>query len=165
VRYVFKTRPEAVIVGVLCDFIEGEARNLGEGLEILKEIKNPEALQYNGIYFTTGYDSYEGARRSLKDMPTREMAEAVRLEYDKKLDSAKPKEVKKRGDSRFGDFSLITVAAISSFRRKRQSIIVSRDRWIKLACESLYEKFQLQVYCQDQRHFSIQEIVGRVTTK
>jgi hypothetical protein len=167
VRYVFKARPEseAVILGVLCDLIEGEARNLGEGLEIIKEIKNPEALQYDGIFFITGYDSYDGARRSLKDMPSPEMAEAVRAEYDKKLDSSKPKEGKKRGDSKFGDFSLITVAAISAFRRKRQSIIVSRDRWIRLACEALHDQFKLQLYCQDQHNFSVQEITDRIVAK
>jgi hypothetical protein len=150
---------------VLCDIVEGEARNLKEGLAIIQEIKDPKALEYSGIYFTTGYDSYDGARRSLKDMPSPEMAEAVRVEYDKKLETPKPKDGKKRGDSKFGDFSLITVAAISAFRRKRQSVIVSRDRWIKLACESLHDKFQLQLYCQDQRHFSLKEIIDRVGVK
>ena len=98
-------------------------------------------------------------------MPTQEMAKAVRVEYDKKLDSPKPKEAKKRGDSKFGDFSLITVAAISAVRRKKQSIIVSRDRWIRLACEALHDQFKLQLYCQDQRNFSIQEITDRVLAK
>ena len=126
-----RTEEEPAILGVLCDFIEGEARNLKEGLAIIEEIKDPNSLDYGGIYFTTGYDSYDGFRRSLKDMPTPEMAEAVRVEYDKKLDSPSPKGGKKRGDSKFGDFSLVTVAVISAHRRKRQSIIVSRDRWIK----------------------------------
>ena len=154
-----------MVLGILCDFIEGETRNLKEGLEIIQEIKDPKVLEYSGIYFTTSYDSYDGSRRSLEDMPTPEMAEAVRLEYDKKLDSPQPKDGRKRGDSKFGDFSLITVAALSAFRRKRQSIIVSRDRWIKLACEALHKKFQLQLYCQDQRHFSMQEITDRVPAK
>ena len=156
---------EPPFLGVLCDIVEGEARNLKEGLAIIQEIKDPKALEYEGIYFTTGYDSYDGARRSLKDMPSPDMAEAVRIEYDKKLETPKPKNDKKRGDSKFGDFSLLTVAAICAFRRKRQSIIVSRDRWIKLACESLRKKFQLQLYCQDQRHFSSQEITDRTAVK
>jgi hypothetical protein len=130
-RYAFRAAGnlEATFLGVICDFIEGEVRNLRQGLEILEEIKNPASLQYNGFYFKTTCDSYAGARRSLEDMPTPEMAEAVRVEYDKKLDTPPPKEVKKkRGDSKFGDFSLLTVATISAFRRKRQSIVVSRDR-------------------------------------
>jgi hypothetical protein len=167
-RYAFRAAGdfEATFLGVICDFIEGEVRNLRQGLEILEEIKNPASIQYSGFYFKTTYDSYAGARRSLEDMPTPEMAEAVRVEYDKKLDSPPPKELKKkRGDSKFGDFSLLTVATISAFRRKRQSVVVSRDRWVKLACDSLAVTFQLQIHCQDPRHFSAQEILDRSFTK
>ena len=163
IRYVFKSRveTESEILGVICDFIEGEAKNLRQGLGIIEEIRNPNSHEYDGIYFKTQYDSYDGARRSLQDTPTPEMAEAVRVEYDRKLDSSKSvrsKETKKRGDSKFGDFSLLTVATIAASRRKRQSIIVSRDRWIKLACKALHEKFHLRLYCQDQWSFSLQEI-------
>ena len=166
-RYAFKAtgQIEAPFLGVICDFIEGEVRNLHQGLKILEEIKNPTSEHYAGFYFQTTYDSYAGARRALEDMPSPEMAEAVRVEYDKKLDPPPPKDLKKRGDSKFGDFSLLTVATVCAFRRKRQSIVVSHDRWIKLACESLYKTFQLQIHCQDPRFFSVQQIMDRSFTK
>ncbi len=168
-RYAFRTSRdlETTFLGVICDFIEGEVRNLRKGLEILQAIRTPTSELYAGFYFKTTYDSYAGARRALEDMPTPQMAEAVRVEYDKKLDPSPLKAVenRKRGDSKFGDFSLLTVATVCAFRRKRLSVVVSRDRWIKLACESLNKTFKIQIHHQDPRHFSVQDIVNRSFAK
>jgi hypothetical protein len=153
-----------VLRGVLCDFIEGEARNLRKGQRILGELKLPA---YLGFYFETTYNSQEGSGRALRDMPTGEMAEAVLMEYDRKLDpsgmlsATDQAKSAARSKSRYGDFSLVTVATLAAFKRKKQSIIVSRDRWIKLSCKSLQEKFRLPVFCYDQWNFSIDEILVR----
>ena len=48
---------------------------------MLEEIKNPNSIEFDGIYFTTKYNTFEETRRSLEEMPTPEMAEAVRVEY------------------------------------------------------------------------------------
>ena len=167
VRYVFDARISARsdILGVICDFIEGEARNLNKGIDILEEIKNPTATEFAGIYFKTKYNTYEESRRSLEDMPTPEIAEAVRVEYDKVLgpaSSPNAKETTKHARSNFGDYSLLTVAAISAYRRKRKSIIVTRDRWIKSACSSLQSQFHLTISSQDQFDFSMKSITDRV---
>ena len=166
VKQIFrKQQPGTEIAwGVICDFIEGEARNLRKGLQLLHELKNPE---YLGYYFETGYNSREQSMHSFKDMPMGEMAEVVLVEYDKKLDPsgmhATTNNAKSaaRSKSKFGDFSLLTVATIAAFRRKRQSVIVSRDRWIKLSCKALQEKFRLPLYCYDPWNFSVQEIIER----
>ena len=166
VKQIFrKQQPGTEIAwGVICDFIEGEAKNLRKGLRVLDELKNPE---YLGYYLETGYYSRERSMHSLKDMPTGEMVEAVLVEYDKKLDPsgmhATTNNAKSaaRSKSKFGDFSLLTVATIAAFRRKRQSVIVSRDRWIKLSCKALQEKFRLPLYCYEPWNFSVQEIIER----
>ena len=157
---------ELRVLGVICDFIEGEAKNLNKGLDTLEEL-NKKSPHPSGFYFETKYNSFEGARRALADMPTGEMAEAVLIEYDKKLDpsgmAAVTKQARRAADSKskFGDFSLLTVATICASRRKKQSIIVSRDRWIKLSCKSLHKQFKLPIHCEDQWSFSLQEIMIR----
>ncbi len=167
-KQVFKkaeSRTADPIRGVICDFIEGEALNLRKGLHIFDELKGPD---FYGYFFETDYNAREGSMRSLEDMPTGELKEAVLVEYDKKLDPSGMLGITKeatrasRSKSKFGDFSLLTVATISAFRRKRQSIIVSRDRWIKLSCKSLEAQFKLPIYCYDQWNFSAQEILNRV---
>jgi hypothetical protein len=166
VKTIFRKQESEIrfLSGVLCDFIEGEARNLRKGQQILEELKLPE---YLGFYFETSYNSQEGSERSLKDMPTGEMAEAVLVEYDRKLDpsgilgATDQAKSAARSKSRYGDFSLVTVAALAAFKRKKQSIIISRDRWIKLSCKSLQEKFRLPVFCYDQWNYSIDEITLR----
>jgi hypothetical protein len=153
------------ILGAICDFIEGEARNLNRGLVVLEEIKNPNSAEFEGIYFTTKYNTYEESRRSLEDMPTLEIAEAIRVEYDKTLGPASSpaaKETTRYAKSNYVDYSLLTVAAISAYRRKRQSIIVTRDRWIKSACNSLQSRFGLMISCQDQFDFAMRSITDRV---
>jgi len=155
--------------GVVCDFIESEMLNLKKGIRILDELKNDS--EYLGFYFQTEYNSREGSAKSLEDMPTPEMKEAVLVEYDKKLNPSgmlgDSKEAKRASasKSKFVDFSILTVATISAFRRKRQSIIVSRDRWIKLSCKSLQNRFKLPLYCYDQWNFSMKEILDRVRTE
>jgi hypothetical protein len=157
------TKPSP-IYGVICDFIQGEILNLKKGSEIFEVLEDPN---YCGFYFETTYNSRDGSKRSLQDMPTTEMMEAVLAEYDKKLDpsgmQAVTKEAKRASvsKSKFVDFSLLTVATICAFRRKRQSIIVSRDRWIKLSCKSLETQFKLPIYCYDQWNYSTQEILSR----
>ncbi len=167
VRYVFNARisTRSDILGVICDFIEGEARNLNRSLAVLEEIKNPHSAEFDGIYFKTKYNTYGESRHSLEDMPTPEMAEAVRVEYDRILGPASSpaaKETTRNARSNLGDYSLLTVAAISSYRRKRQSIIVTRDRWIKSACNSLQLRFRLMISSQDQFDFSMKSITDRV---
>jgi hypothetical protein len=164
---VFNTRISSrnSILGAICDFIEGEARNLNQGVSILEEIKNPDSKEYAGIYFTTRYDTYEESRRPLEDMPSPEMAEAVRVEYDKTLGPASSpdaKETTRNSKSNLGDYSLLAVAVISAYRRKRESIIVTRDRWIKSACNSLQSKFGLMISIQDQFDFSMKSITDRI---
>jgi len=150
--------------GVLCDFIEGEARNLHKGQEILEKLKLRE---FSGYFFATPYNSKEGSGKSLEDLPSEEMKEAVLVEYDRKLDPsgmhATSKDAKNaaRSKSRFTDFSLMTVATLAAYKRKKQSVIISRDRWIKLSCKALEEKFQLPLYCYDQWNFSVEEILAR----
>lgn len=150
---------------VICDFIDGEVVNLKKGLPLLNELKNNP--KYSALYFETKYNSREGALHALADMPTGEMAEAVLIEYDKKLDptgmEGKTKDAKSaaRSKSKFGDFSLLTVATISAFKRKKQAVVVSRDRWIKLSCKSLQMQFKLPIYCYDQWTFSLQEIISK----
>jgi hypothetical protein len=164
VEGLFQKQGVWILKGVLCDFIEGEARNLRKGREILEKLKLPE---FSGYYFETSYNSKEGSGKALEDLPTGEMKEAVLVEYDRKLDPtgmhATSKDAKNaaRSKSRFTDFSLMTVAALAAYRRKRQSVIVSRDRWIKLSCKALEEKFQLSLYCYDQWNFSVEEILAR----
>jgi hypothetical protein len=167
VRYVFgaRIRDRSDILGVICDFIEGEARNLKQGVDTLNEIKDPGTVEFDGIFFKTKYNSYEESKRSLEDMPSAEMAEAVRVEYDKVPELAFPANLKppaRNPKSNFGDFSLLTVAAVSAFRRKRQSIIVTRDRMLRSACESLRSTFGLMIFCQDQFGFSMKSINDRV---
>jgi len=97
----------------------------------LEEIKNPDSREFAGIYFKTRYNIYEESNRSLDDMPSPEMAEAVRVEYDKTqgpASSPDAKETTRNSKSNLGDYSLLTVAVNSAYRRKRQSIIVTRDR-------------------------------------
>ena len=167
-KEVFSKDPEVSesIRGVLCDFIEGEALNLRKGTKILNLLKNDS--EYSGYYFQTDFNSREGSARSLEDMPAPEMKEAVLVEYDKKLNPSgmlgDSKEAKRASasKSRFVDFSLLTVATVSAFRRKRQSVVVSRDRWIKLSCKSLQERYKLPIYSYDQWNFSFQEILNRV---
>jgi len=152
-------------LGAICDFIEGEARNLNQGVSILEEIKNPDSAEFYGIYFKTRYNTYEESRRSLEDMPSAEMAEAVRVEYDKNLGPASSPDAKgttRNSRSNLGDYSLLTVAVNSAYRRKRQSIIVTRDRWIKSACSSLQSKFGLMISSQDQFDFSMESTNERV---
>lgn len=162
-KFVF--RKENQISGVICDFIRGEILNLKKGEEILENLKEPN---YGGYYFETTYNSKEGSRKSLDDMPNEEMKECVLAEYDKKLDPSGmqgiTKEAKRASSSKskFVDFSLLTVATVAAYRRKRQSIIVSRDRWIKLSSKSLYEKFRIPIYCYDQWSYSEEEILSRV---
>ncbi len=84
-RYVFDARNTNDVLGVICDFIEGEARNLKQGVGIIEEIKNPSSAGFDGVFFKTRYDSRDGSRVSLEDMPTKEMAEAVRVEYQQDL--------------------------------------------------------------------------------
>lgn len=153
-----------IFAPVICDFIEGEVLNL-KRQPILDALKKDPSHQ--GFYFETSYNSREGSKQSLKDMPTSGMAEAVLVEYDKKLDpsgmSNDTKEAKRASlsKSKFVDFSLLTVATICAFRRKKQAVIVTRDRWIKLSCRSLEEQFRLPIYCYDQWSFSVQEIALR----
>lgn len=165
-REVFKkeeSRSTDIFRGVICDFIEGEVLNLKKG-SVIAELSKSD---YQGFYFETRYNSRDGSARALEDMPNREMKEAVLIEYDKKLNPSgmlgDSKEAKsaQRSKSKFGDFSLLTVATISAFRRKKQSIVVTRDRWVKLSCMSLEEKFKLPVYCYDQWNFSAGDIFGR----
>jgi hypothetical protein len=168
VKEVFRNDPKVSksIGGVLCDFIEGEALNLKKGIEILEELKS--SSEYFGYYFQTEYNSREGSSRALEDMPTPELKEVVLVEYDRKLNPSgmlgDSKEAKRAATSksRFVDFSILTVATVSAFRRKRLSVIVSRDRWIKLSCKSLQEQFKLPIYCYDQWNFSFQEILNRM---
>ncbi len=100
-------------------------------------------------------------------MPNDEMAEAVLVEYDRKLDPSGMFSVTDqaksaaRSKSKYGDFSLVTVATLAAFKRKKQSIIISRDRWIKLSCKALQEKFRLPIFCYDQWNFSVEEIMLR----
>jgi hypothetical protein len=154
-----------MVRGVICDFIEGELVNLKKettSMERLKKLPNS-----NGLYFETKYNSREGASKALADMPTGEMAEAVLIEYDKKLNPSgmlgNSKEAKSaaRSKSKFVDFALLTVATVSALKRKKQSIVVSRDRWIKLSCKALEKQFKLPIYCYDQFSFSLQEIIDR----
>lgn len=171
VRQVFKKKSDLgsadIFRGVICDFIEGEALNLKKG-SIIAELGHAD---YEGFYFETNYNSRDGSARALEDMPNEEIKKAVLVEYDKKLNPSgmlgDSKEAKsaQRSKSRFVDFSLLTVATISASRRKRQSIIVSRDRWMKLSCKSLEEKFKLPIYCYDQWNFSVEEILGRSQRK
>jgi len=159
-KFVF--RKGNPISGVICDFIESEILNLKKSSGILETLKGPN---YGGYYFETVYNSKEGSRKSLDDMPNEEMKECVLVEYDKKLDPSGMKGVTKEAKrassskSRFVDFSLLTVATVAVYRRKRQSIIVSRDRWIKLSCRSLEEKFRIPIYCFDQWSYSEDEIL------
>ena len=160
---------EPPVFGVICDFIEGEVRNLKKGLDTLEKLQTSASSR--GFYFRTKYNSYEGAKRALDDFPNPEMAESVLDEYDKKLElsetGSRTTALRKGSDSKskFGDFSLLTVAAICAARRKRQSIVVSRDRWIKLSCQTLRERFKLLLYCEDQWSFSIPDIVTRANIR
>ncbi len=166
VRSVFRKEKlgEEIFWGVLCDFVEGEARNLRRGQDILEELKSQD---YSGFYFETSYNEKEGSKRALEDMPNSEMAEAILTEYDKKLDQSGLLGITSKAKSatwsksRYGDFSLLTVASLAAFRRKKQSVIVSRDRWIKLSCKTLEEKFRLPLYCYDQWDFSAEKIAVR----
>jgi hypothetical protein len=166
VKQIFRKEQSGneIVWGVICDIIEGEVQNLRKGTRVLDELKTPE---YLGYYFETGYNSRERSMHSLKDMPTSEMAEAVLVEYDRKLDPSGMKATSEnaksaaRSKSKFGDFSLLTVVTIAAFRRKRQSVVVSRDRWIKLSCKALQNKFRLPLYCYDPWDFSVQEIIER----
>jgi hypothetical protein len=165
VRYIFNARGEADngILGVICDFIEGEARNLKQGVEILDELKNPNSAELSGIFFKSHYNARDESKRSLEDMPTPEMKEAVLDEFDKvfpKASSPKAKTTTKKAGSNYVDFALLTVATISSYKRKKQSIVVTRDRWVKSACESLRSKFSLPISSQDQFNFSMEPIVN-----
>ena len=170
VRRVFKKKSGSagILCGVVCDFIEGEALNLKRG-SIIAELFDDS--QYHGFYFETAYNSREGSARALEDMPSSEMKEAVLVEYDRKLNPSgmlgDSKEAKnaQRSKSRFGDFSLLAVATISAFRRKRQSIVITRDRWIKLSCISLQRQFKLPIYAYDQWTFSPEEILDRSQRK
>jgi hypothetical protein len=164
VKSVFKASetpdyPRAVV----CDFIEGEVQNLKKG-KLLQELKLPG---YFGYSFETSYNSKEEARHSIEDMPSSEMVEAVLVEYDRKLDpsgmQAKTKDAKRASNSKskFVDFSLLTVATISAYRRKRQAVVISRDRWIKLSCNALHDQFKLPIYSYDQWNFSMDEVLAR----
>jgi len=133
VKNIFQKRKPGseVLWAVLCDFIEGEARNLRKGQQILEELNLPSSF---GFYFETSYNSQEGSKRALDDLPSFEIAEAVLAEYDKKLDPSGMLDVSDlaksaaHSKSRSVDFSLVTVATLAAFKRKKQSVIVSRDR-------------------------------------
>jgi hypothetical protein len=150
-----------VLLPVICDFIEGELLNLKK-TGTLEDLKG---FNYDGYIFESSYNSRDGVKRALEDMPISGMKEAVLVEYDKKLDPSgmrgETKEAKRASSSKskFVDFSLITVASICAFRRKKLSVVISRDRWIKLSCKSLEEKFKLPILCYDQWTFSIGEIL------
>jgi hypothetical protein len=165
VKHLFaKSSSSYTVFGVICDFIEGETLNLRKPAGILDGLKDSDRF---GLYFETKYNSRDGSNKSLDDMPNGEMKEAVLVEYDKKLDPSGmlgiSKEAKKASSSKskFVDFSLLTVATISAYKRKRQSVIVSRDRWIKLSCKSLQEQFKVPIYCYDQWNYSTEEILNR----
>jgi hypothetical protein len=155
-----------LIFYVLLDFIEGEFLNLKTEKAILEALKGPD---YRGYYFQTTYNSRDGSRHALEDMPYAEMKEAVLGEYDRKLDPSgmrgDSKEAKRAtwSKSRFVDHSLLAVATIAAYRRKKVSVILSRDRWIKLSCQALKEKFKMPIYCYDQYTFSIEEILTAVS--
>jgi len=171
VKVLFKKREtkesDPILLPVICDFIEGELLNL-------KKVGTLEDLKGSGYYgyiFESAYNSRVGAKRALDDMPSPEIKEAVLVEYDKKLDPSgmrgDTKEAKRASSSKskFVDFSLMTVASVCAFRRKKLSVVISRDRWIKLSCKSLQAKFKQPVYCYDQRDFSSAEIVLRSQRK
>jgi len=165
VKRIFeKSSASYSVFGVICDFIMGETLNLRKETRILDDLKS---TAYFGYYFGTDYNSRDGSTRSLDEMPHDEMKEAVLFEYDKKLDPSgmlgTSKDAKKASSSKskFVDFSLLTVATISAYRRKRPAAIISRDRWIKLSCKSLRERFKIPLYCYDQWNYSRQEILDR----
>lgn len=168
VRKLFKNPSipdsELSMLCVICDFVQGELLNLKKRAGILDDLRAPV---YSGYQFVTAYNSRDGSERALEDMPNPEMKEVVLVEYDRKLDpsgvKSETKEAKRASasKSRFVDFSLITVATVSAHRRKRLSLVLSRDRWVKLSCKALEERFHLPIYCYDQWTFSIEEILRR----